>query len=117
IIDHFDLFGLRQVYLTLMQKPYTHRGFKVTYFYRFVRHPLYVGWLLIFWATPSMSLGHLLIATGMGAYIGIAIQYEERDLEGHHAEYASYRQRVPALIPRLGRVHETVTARPAAEAH
>jgi protein-S-isoprenylcysteine O-methyltransferase Ste14 len=113
IIDHFDLFGLRQVTLNLMQRSYTHKSFKVTFFYKFVRHPLYVGWLLIFWATPTMTLGHLMFAVGMSAYILIAIRYEERDLEQFlGADYANYKSRVPMLIPQLGKVHETVKARP-----
>lgn len=116
IIDHFDLFGLRQVTLNFMQKPYTNLGFKVTFFYKFVRHPLYVGWLLIFWATPNMTLGHLIFAIGMSAYILIAIRYEERDLEQFHgADYANYKRRVPMLIPQFGKVHETVKRRPTAD--
>jgi len=109
IIDHFDLFGLRQVFLHLRNRPYTHHAFSVTYFYRFVRHPLYVGWLLIFWATPSMTVGHLVFAIGMSAYILIAIRYEERDLEHFHGQaYSDYRNKVPMLVPRLGKTHETV---------
>ena len=109
IIDHFDLFGLRQVTLNLLRKEYTNPGFKVTFFYKFVRHPLYVGWFLAFWGTPTMTLGHLVFAVGMSAYILIAIQYEERDLVKFLGEdYAKYQARVPMLIPRPGKVHDTV---------
>lgn len=118
IIDHFDLFGLRQVTLNLMQQPYTNQSFKVTFFYKFVRHPLYVGWFLIFWATPTMTLGHLVFAVGMSAYILIAIGYEERDLEQFHgADYTNYKRRVPMLIPQFGKVHETIKARPNEPVH
>lgn len=109
IIDHFDLFGLRQVLLNFQQKAYTHHDFKVTFFYKFVRHPLYAGFVLAFWATPRMTMGHLLFAMGMTVYILIAIHYEERDLVNFHgAAYSKYRTRVPMLIPRLGKAHETV---------
>jgi protein-S-isoprenylcysteine O-methyltransferase Ste14 len=109
IIDHFDLFGLRQVWLNLRHKAYTHPGFKVTFFYKFIRHPLYVGWILAFWATPRMTLGHLMLAVGMTAYILIAIRYEERDLAQILGDdYVQYREKVPMLIPRFGKGHETV---------
>ncbi len=109
IIDHFDLFGLRQVWLNLRQKVYTHSGFKVTFFYKFVRHPLYVGWIMAFWGTPQMTVGHLLLAVGMTAYILIAIRYEERDLvQILGDDYAQYREKVPMLIPRFEKGHETI---------
>ncbi len=109
IIDHFDLFGLRQVWLNLRQKEYTDPGFKVTFFYKFVRHPLYVGWIMAFWGTPRMTLGHLMLAVGMTAYILIAIRYEERDLvQILGDDYAQYREKVPMLIPRFSTGHETV---------
>jgi protein-S-isoprenylcysteine O-methyltransferase Ste14 len=114
IIDHFDLFGLRQVFLNLRQKPYTHHSFSVTFFYKFVRHPLYVGWLLIFWSTPLMTLGHLVFALGMSAYILIAIRYEERDLEQFHGRaYTDYKAKVPMLVPHIGKTHETIKPSPA----
>lgn len=109
VIDHFDLFGLRQITLNLMRRQYTHPGFKVTFFYKFVRHPLYVGWFLAFWGTPTMTLGHLLFAIGMSAYILIAVRYEERDLETLLGdEYRHYKEQVPMLVPRPGVVHETI---------
>ncbi len=109
IIDHFDLFGLRQVWLNFRQKEYTDPGFKVTFFYKFIRHPLYVGWIMAFWGTPRMTLGHLMLAVGMTAYILIAIRYEERDLvQILGDDYAQYREKVPMLIPRFSEGYETV---------
>jgi len=109
VIDHFDLFGLRQVMLNLRQKPYTSGDFKVTFFYKFVRHPLYAGFIMGFWGTPQMTVGHLLFAVGMTVYILIAIRYEERDLVTFHGEaYTKYRSTVPMLIPRFVHPHETV---------
>ncbi len=110
VIDHFDLFGLRQVWFNLRQQSYTQSGFKVTFFYKFVRHPLYVGWIMSFWGTPRMTTGHLLFALGMTAYILIAIRYEERDLVKFLGDdYARYREKVPMLVPRFGKGHDTVT--------
>ncbi|MGO9038095.1 MAG: methanethiol S-methyltransferase [Steroidobacteraceae bacterium] len=113
IIDHFDLFGLRQVWLGLFNKTYRHPSFRVAYFYKFIRHPLYLGLLLGIWCTPMMTLGHLLFATGMSVYILIGIHFEERDLEMFLGEdYRRYKQRVPMLIPNLGKPHETITGKP-----
>jgi len=120
IIDHFDLFGLRQVTLDLLHRQYRHPPFKVTYFYKFVRHPIYLGLLLAFWATPDMTLGHLVFALGMSAYIFIGVRFEERDLETFLGDdYRRYRERVPMLLPSAGKVHETVrpSARPATGHH
>ena len=103
LINHFDLFGLRQVWLKLVDRPYTPLRFGTPLLYRVVRHPLYVGWLMIFWFAPTMTLSHLVLAAGLSAYILVAIRYEERDLMREHREYADYRQRVPMLIPRFGR--------------
>ena len=100
LINHFDLFGTRQVWLYLKGRAYSQPPFRMPLLYRIVRHPLYVGWLMAFWITPTMSAGHLLFASGMTAYILIAIRFEERDLARvHGAEYSEYRKRVPMLIP------------------
>jgi protein-S-isoprenylcysteine O-methyltransferase Ste14 len=102
LINHFDLFGTRQVYLHLRGQEYTHAPFRTPLLYRVVRHPLYVGWLTAFWATPTMSVTHLLFALGMSAYILIAIPLEERNLLEHFGpKYAEYRRNVGALIPRI----------------
>jgi methanethiol S-methyltransferase len=103
LINHFDLFGLRHVWLYLRGKPYTPLKFATPSAYKIVRHPLYVGWLMAFWATPTMTLAHLVFAVMTTAYILVAIQLEERNLVEAHPEYAAYRQRVPMLLPRPGR--------------
>jgi protein-S-isoprenylcysteine O-methyltransferase Ste14 len=104
LINHFDLFGLRQVWLHLRGKPYTNLKFGTPGPYRMVRHPLYVGWLLAFWGTPTMTVTHLVFAVMTTAYILVAIRFEERDLvDALGDDYASYRRRVPMLIPRFGR--------------
>ena len=99
VINHFDLFGLRQVWLHLRGIPYTPLRFRTPGPYRIVRHPLYVGWLLVFWSAPLMTVAHLVFAIATTAYILLAIQFEERDLIRSHAEYAEYRRRVPMLVP------------------
>lgn len=100
LINHFDLFGLRQAWLVLVGKPYTSLQFGAPLLYRYVRHPLYVGWLFTFWAAPTMTVAHLVFALATTAYILIGIQFEERDLVAAHPEYAEYRRRVPMLIPK-----------------
>jgi protein-S-isoprenylcysteine O-methyltransferase Ste14 len=102
LINHFDLFGLRQVWKYFRNQPYTSLKFVTPGPYKLVRHPLYVGWLFAFWLTPDMTVAHLLFALLTAGYILIAIQLEERDLVAAHPEYADYRARVPALIPGLG---------------
>jgi protein-S-isoprenylcysteine O-methyltransferase Ste14 len=99
LINHFDLFGLRQVTLHLLGKPYTALSFRTPSLYRHVRHPLYVGWFLAFWATPTMTVAHLVFALATTAYILIAIRFEERDLIDALPEYAAYRRQVPMLVP------------------
>lgn len=102
LINHFDLFGLRQIWLYLLGKEYTPLKFKTHGLYRMIRHPLYVGWMIAFWATPTMTIAHLVFAIATTAYMLIAIQLEERDLVTFLGEdYAQYRTRVPMLIPRL----------------
>src|SRR5882762_4679470 len=100
VINHFDLFGLRQVYLFQKGKEYTNLIFKKRFFYKFVRHPLLLGFIIAFWATPKMTLGHLVFAFATTAYILIAIQLEERDLTNIHGDsYREYQREVSMLIP------------------
>ena len=100
MINHFDLFGLRQVYLRLKDKDYTSIGFKTPWLYRYVRHPIMTGFIIAFWATPHMTSGHLLFAVGTTLYILIALQLEERDLlQAHGVKYEDYRRQVSMLFP------------------
>jgi protein-S-isoprenylcysteine O-methyltransferase Ste14 len=110
-INHFDLFGLRQVWLHLRGRQYTRVRFATPAPYRFVRHPLYLGFLLAFWAAPTMTVAHLLFAAVTTVYILLAIQFEERDLAHEHGDsYHEYRRRVPMLLPRLpARLEATTT--------
>jgi methanethiol S-methyltransferase len=102
LIDHFDLFGLKQVWRRLSNKTYRDPVFRTPSLYKVVRHPLYIGWLMIFWAAPVMTAAHLLFALATTAYILIAIRFEERDLVSAFGNtYVDYRARTPMLIPRL----------------
>ena len=100
LINHFELFGLHQVYARLRERALPPAAFRTPLFYRWMRHPLYLGFVISFWATPSMSAGHLLFAAVMTGYILIAIQFEERDLTGLFGDqYRRYREQVSMLFP------------------
>ena len=102
IIDHFDLFGIRQVYLHLRRYTYSHPPFVVKSLYRMVRHPLMVGMLIAFWSTPTMTAGHLLFSVLFTGYILVGVLFEERDLARHlGSEYAVYRTETPMFVPSL----------------
>ncbi len=100
LIDHFDLFGVRQVFLYATGRPYSPVSFRTPALYRIVRHPIMLGFLVAFWTTPLMTWGHLLFAALTTAYILIGVHLEERDLRvAYGGAYEEYRQRVPMIVP------------------
>jgi protein-S-isoprenylcysteine O-methyltransferase Ste14 len=112
LIDHFDLFGLKQVWRRLNDRIYRAPVFRTPSLYKLVRHPLYIGWLMIFWAAPTMTVAHLVFAAMTTAYILIAIRWEERDLVAAFGSvYIDYRARTPMLVPRLSRRRESLVSR------
>jgi protein-S-isoprenylcysteine O-methyltransferase Ste14 len=109
LIDHFDLFGLKQVIRFFRGTEHRDPEFRVRSFYRYVRHPLYLGFLLGFWATPVMTVGHLVFALGCTGFILVAVRFEERDLVALHGDaYERYREEVPMIFPRPGRTSAPV---------
>lgn len=102
LINHFDLFGLRQAWLHFVRRPLTPLPFRTTLLYRLVRHPIMLGFLIAFWFTPHMTVGHLLFAAAMTAYILIGVRHEERDLvQALGPDYVAYRRNTPAFVPGL----------------
>ncbi|HYI77923.1 MAG TPA: NnrU family protein [Chryseolinea sp.] len=100
LINHFDLFGLRQVWFYFIGKPYETLPFRTPFFYKYVRHPLYLGFMIAFWATPTMTIAHLFFAIMTTGYMLTAIQFEENDLIKHFgAKYREYKRSAPMLIP------------------
>ena len=114
LINHFELFGLQQVYLNLRSAKPAPNHFGTPWLYRLVRHPLHLGTMTVLWATPTMTVGHLLFAVVMTIYIVIGIHYEERDLVRHFGDsYREYQRETPMLLPRPQRRVEQGKAEPA----
>lgn len=101
-INHFDLFGLRQVWLYFRGKPYTYLPFKTPWLYRYMRHPLYVGLMIGLWAAPTMTVAHLVFALLCTGYILVGARLEEKDLENALPEYRQYKKEVPMFMPKIG---------------
>jgi len=102
LVNHFDLFGLRQVALFAMRREPAALQFTTRFFYKFVRHPIYLGWMIAMWATPTMTVGHLVFALSFSLYLIVAVPLEERDLVALHGDrYRDYQRSVPAVLPRL----------------
>jgi methanethiol S-methyltransferase len=100
MINHFDLFGLRQAFLNFKGRSYTPVPFRTPWLYRVVRHPIMLGFLIAFWGTPIMTQGHLLFAAVVTAYVLVALRLEERDLLAHHGgAYSAYQRQVRMLLP------------------
>jgi protein-S-isoprenylcysteine O-methyltransferase Ste14 len=100
MINHFDLFGLRQVYLKFKEREYVNLGFKTPWLYRYVRHPIMTGFIIAFWATPHMTTGHLLFSVVTTLYILVALQFEEHDLIQYFGdEYRNYKKKVSMIFP------------------
>ena len=105
LIDHFELFGLRQIWSDWKDEPMPNQAFRQPLFYKLVRHPIYTGFLIAFWASPDMTAGHLVFSTAMTVYIFIGIRYEEKDLRSSLGDvYTDYSQRVGKVIPGIGKV-------------
>lgn len=112
LINHFELFGLQQAWLNLRGRRAADPQLRQPLFYRWVAHPLYSGFFIAFWSTPTMSYGHLLLATGMSVFMLVAIRYEERDLTSLFGDdYRRYRSKVGMLVPRVGGMASAEDAR------
>ncbi len=100
LIDHFELFGLKQVYLNLMGRPAAEDVFMEKYLYKYIRHPIQLGTLIVLWSTPEMSYNHLMLSVTFTVYVFVGLHFEERDLLRTFGErYKSYQKRVPMIIP------------------
>ena len=116
LINHFDLFGLRQVWVYFRNQTYAGLRFKTPGPYKLIRHPLYLGFFFAFWCTPTMTAAHLFFAIMTAGYILVGIYLEERDLQAAHSEYADYKRRTPMLVPRVGGARVTLNETEAAAA-